>query len=239
MPTTIEYTINSGTPNFTARLDPEVLEPNVHTEFGTYSFENVPNGTYTLIVTDSNGCTFEKQLVVNPLITTTITTQPATNSLIVGCTQTTLVIFNEETTNTDIAQNLNTNTYLWFKTTDSNVLNKTLTIDYTISGTSNNHNFNFINVSDQLNFIVNENNDSGNVINGEIILLPSFNESYFLYQFSVSDPSADNYEIILTSTDPNVFNISIDTKTSSGTIYDSGIDILEKDRVVFTYINQT
>ena len=59
---TITYTIAGGTPNFTATLTPSSIPANTHTAGGTYQFTNVPNGTYTLTVTDANDCLYQQTL---------------------------------------------------------------------------------------------------------------------------------------------------------------------------------
>lgn len=54
----IQYTITTGTPSFTARLNPPALPQQVHNALGSYSFENIPDGYFQLIITDANGCKF-------------------------------------------------------------------------------------------------------------------------------------------------------------------------------------
>jgi gliding motility-associated-like protein len=53
----IVYQILSGKPNFTAHLIPSGIAPDqVQTELGEYTFDNVPNGYYVVVITDANGC---------------------------------------------------------------------------------------------------------------------------------------------------------------------------------------
>ena len=52
----ISYTISSGTPNFLVHISPEIISDVIRTNLGTYEILNVPDGEYTLTVTDANGC---------------------------------------------------------------------------------------------------------------------------------------------------------------------------------------
>lgn len=52
----IIYQISSGTPNFTAHLQPSVVVDQVHSALGIYSFDGIPNGMYILTIIDANGC---------------------------------------------------------------------------------------------------------------------------------------------------------------------------------------
>jgi len=78
---TIYYSILNGSPPFVASLEISSLPNNNHSALGTYQFNDVPNGGYKLVVTDSNGCKFESNVGVNFTIvipTTTTTTLPPT-----------------------------------------------------------------------------------------------------------------------------------------------------------------
>lgn len=52
----IIYQIVSGTPDFTIVLSGPVIVNETKTEIGIYSFDDVPDGAYTLSITDGNGC---------------------------------------------------------------------------------------------------------------------------------------------------------------------------------------
>ena len=52
----ITYKINSGYPNFTAHIEPNVAADQVHSSTGTYSFTDIPVGDYSITITDGIGC---------------------------------------------------------------------------------------------------------------------------------------------------------------------------------------
>ena len=73
----IIYQISNGSPNFTAKLISSILPDQIHTALGVYSFNNVPNGIYTLRVIDSNGCRIDIPINVD--------TYPCTLEGIIEC----------------------------------------------------------------------------------------------------------------------------------------------------------
>ena len=78
---TVQYTISGGTPNYTVELTGiGVSETNIHSVDGTYSFVNIPEGTFEIDASDSIGCVFPSIPVV--LVATTTTIPPATCQLI-------------------------------------------------------------------------------------------------------------------------------------------------------------
>jgi len=135
---TIKYTIVSGVAPFTAELTPSLIPVNVHDAIGAYEFDDVPNGFYTLIITDSNGCSFQQELTVDPLVTTTTTTQTPTSSIVIGNTQDENLIFNVNGTNINNHycgypnQNIST-LYLWLKTLDNAPLTSQKVVNYSIN----------------------------------------------------------------------------------------------------------
>jgi len=66
------YQINSGYPNFTAHIEPNEADDQIHSSTGIYSFD-VPEGEYSITVTDAIGCEafFDN---INVVATTTTTT---------------------------------------------------------------------------------------------------------------------------------------------------------------------
>lgn len=50
------YQITAGYPNFTAHIEPNVAEDQIHSSIGIYSFDDIPEGEYSLTITDSLGC---------------------------------------------------------------------------------------------------------------------------------------------------------------------------------------
>ena len=73
----ITYKINSGYPNFTAHIEPNVAADQVHSSIGTYSFTDIPVGDYSITITDGIGC---EAFVDNIHITTTTTTTTTSTS---------------------------------------------------------------------------------------------------------------------------------------------------------------
>lgn len=71
----IYYQINSGYPNFTAHIEPNVASDQTHSSTGVYSFDDVPAGDYSITITDGIGCeAFFDNINIVPTTTTTTTT---------------------------------------------------------------------------------------------------------------------------------------------------------------------
>ena len=68
MSATINYTLSYGVYPITVSISPEVAPSQLQTVPGTYSFTNVPYGSYILIFTDSGGCTVNLPVEVMPPI---------------------------------------------------------------------------------------------------------------------------------------------------------------------------
>lgn len=62
--TNIIYNIKNGYPPFTVNLVNSIYPSKTHTEFGTYSFTGVTDGTYYLNITDINGCNLEYEIII-------------------------------------------------------------------------------------------------------------------------------------------------------------------------------
>lgn len=71
------YQINAGYPNFTAHIEPNVAPDQIHSSIGVYSFNDIPTGEYSLIVTDNIGC---EVFIDNIIFTTTSTTSSTTTT---------------------------------------------------------------------------------------------------------------------------------------------------------------
>jgi len=138
MAATIFYTITSGATPITVELTPSFIPVNTHLSPGTYSFTDVDNGEYTLIFTDSNGCVYEKDVIVDPFVTTTTTTVIPGDALIAGQAQDVLLIFNQAGTNRtnhylgNTPSDTNLTLYLWFKTLDGEPLTTNKSVAYSI-----------------------------------------------------------------------------------------------------------
>ena len=70
----IIYKINTGTPDFTAHLEPSVSPDQVQNALGTYSFTDIAADTYSITIIDSNGCIGFKDNIIAVDDTTTTTT---------------------------------------------------------------------------------------------------------------------------------------------------------------------
>lgn len=108
------YQINTGVPNFTASINP-VMKPNqIHSSLGVYSFDDIPNGVYSLTVVDANGCiAFIDNIVLEG--TTTTTTSSSTTSTTTSSTSTTTT-----TTEQPIVTVKFGLLYNWYAATDAN-----------------------------------------------------------------------------------------------------------------------
>lgn len=180
---TIKYTIASGNPPFIAQLIPSVVPNNLHSTTGTFEFNNVPNGYYSLIITDSNECSYTEELLLNPSITTTTTTEPFTNSLIVGNTDANTYIFDVDKTNRNTKYDV-TELYVWFKTLDGKPLTSEKIITYSFNSLDTST-FNFLELSDEVHATITEVvNGPATIINGQIKFSVGFIEAYFKYQYN-------------------------------------------------------
>lgn len=200
----INYTIQSGAAPFTAELTPSLIPVNIHNETGTFQFNDVPDGNYTLIIKDSNECVFEQELNVDPLVTTTTTTIPSGDLIVVGQAQDDLLIFNPDATNRDQKyvgfpdENI-VMLYLWLKTLNGAPLTEQKSISYNISGGVDNT-FSFVGLSDEMNAEVIESVEgAAESISGQIILKEGFIETFFEYIY-VKNPSNPTLRVELNST---------------------------------------
>jgi hypothetical protein len=203
----VKYTIVNGGVPFKVELIPSSIPANMHNSVGQFEFLNVPNGSYVLTITDGNECVFEEQITVDPSVTTTTTTQIPSNSIVVGQTNDTNVIFNEDGTNRDSHYSgypdVNTSTiYLWFKTYDGFPITNQKTLQYSLIGDSGTT-FSFNSLSDEIHCEVIENINNAPSISGNIILKSGFIETYFEYTY-MKNPLIPDYTINLTTIE-NIF----------------------------------
>ena len=232
----VSYNIASGLAPFTAKLLGSSLPENIHNSIGTYQFDNVPNGVYTLQIVDANNCIFEKEITVDPSVTTTTTTIIENDLLVVGNVQDTLVIFNPDATNRSSSYQgfpdpLYVELYLWLKTLNGAPLEtqKEFSYDITINSSSGST-LELVEYSDQIhsNIIRGSSGPLAN-INGDIELYPGFIEGYFKY---VVDRGADDRFIIDLITTNNIFYPNLEI-TGGTKIY--GVTTAEKNRVVMQF----
>lgn len=83
---TINYNISSGSAPYIVSILPAVAPDNIHLVAGSYQFTSIPDGTYTITVTDNDGCTDSFIVDIYCDITTSTTTIEA-----ITTTTTTLV----------------------------------------------------------------------------------------------------------------------------------------------------
>lgn len=239
MGSSITFTIVDGAAPFTVELVNSTIPIKTYSMSGTYTISDVPNGVYTLKITDSNDCVFEKVLTVNPTITTTTTTEAPGNSIVIGHAQDPLLIFNPTATNRNSEYSgypdLDTVTlYLWFKTLNGEPLttNKSFSYEIAAPNVSNASYFEYVDVSDQIHAIISE-GSVGPVspLTGSIILETGFIESFFKYIYFRG--SADKRFSIDIITPQNNIYTGIPTKDDSGKTY--GITTLENNKITLDY----
>lgn len=214
----IIYTIESGAAPYTASLIPEIVEPITHEIEGTYQFSDIPNGTYQLIITDSNECTYSAWIIVNPNVSTTTTTSaPNSDSIVIGNSQDVILIYDEDGTNRNAPyvgypdENV-VELYLWFKTFDGKPLNTNKVLNFNIVSTINSI-INFNELSNEINSeLINIDNEIPNILEGELLLKKDFIETYIKYTFYKTDINND-------------LNITING--SSGDIY-SNLELIDE-----------
>lgn len=229
---TIEYTIISGSAPFIVELPP--FGEATQIAVGTYQFVDVPDGEYILTITDSNDCVFEKVLTVNPTApSTTTTTLPMDDSIIVGNTEEILLIFNENNTNRSTHFTTNdgdiATIYLWFRTTNGAPLITDKVINYDISSTGSTFIFNSIN--DENYGEVNEvRAGPSEFIRGQILLKSGFIEMYFKYTFTQVDDVVDF--VINLSGNINWLNTTIPIIDETN-IY--GVNYIDEDNVIMKF----
>lgn len=235
---TISYNIISGAAPFIAKLTPSSIPENQHLTTGTFSFLNVPNGGYTLIISDSNGCTFQQELTLNGTDFTILPPVYNGSLIIVGNTNDENLIFDVNGTNRDAHYegypNPNTSTlYLWLKTLDGKPLTTPKTINYRFSleDGSSATKFTFIDLSDWVHTSIVQSivGPAGN-INGILTLGAGFIETFFRYTY-LKDPSAPEYNLELFSTGTWLYT---DIPKTDGT-NPYGVGYIDNDNVIMTF----
>ena len=119
----IYYQINSGYPNFTAHIEPNVAPDQIHSSIGLYSFDNIPAGDYSITITDAIGC---EAFFDNINITTTTTTSTTSTTTSTTTTTTTTTSTTSTTTSTTTTTTTTTPIYTakygllynWYAATD-------------------------------------------------------------------------------------------------------------------------
>lgn len=232
----IRFNIESGAKPFIVKLLGSDKDDLIINEYGETIIYDVSNGIYELNITDSNGCIFNKEMIVNPNITTTTTTKIDGKSLIIGHAQDELVIFNEGGTNRNSEYNGYPDgdvveLYLWFKTFDGEPLDEQKLLNLEING-EDDSSFNYVVVSDQIHVdTLNILNSVENQITGQVILKEGFIESYFKYILYKGNNNP-RYSIRLYSSLPNIYT-DINTRIDDGKTY--GIENITNNEILLKY----
>jgi len=234
----VSYNIVSGVLPVIAQLSGSTVPDQTINSFGVHVFTNVALGIYTLILTDANGCRFERQITVNPAVTTTTTTVIPGSSIVIGNAQDPITIFNPIATNRvseydgypdpDIVS-----LYLWFKTLDGMPLSSDKTLTYAIQGRVSPYasTFEFIEISDQIHAEVFETSFGPTTpLLGSIVLKAGFIETAFNYIYYKNIDSLFTIDIESAAND---IYTGIPTRSDAGTI--RGIDALQSDRIYMIY----
>lgn len=235
----VNFNIVSGTIPFEVELIGSTIPIQTFNSLGVHSINNVPNGVYTLKITDGNGCEFEREIIVDPFVTTTTTTIIPGNFIVVGQAQDPLIIFNPAGTNKngnyvgypdpDIVP-----LYLWFKTFDGKPLVNSIVLNYNIgiTGGTADSQFEFNSLSDEVHAEVQESvTGPANTILGSIILKPGFIETFFEYTYYRGSVNM-RYQIEIISTAEKLYPNS-ETKNDAGTTY--GISSIDVGSVILDY----
>jgi hypothetical protein len=227
----VKYTIVSGAAPFTAVLTPSSISANTHTTIGTFQFNDVPNGNYALMVTDSNGCIFQQEITLDPLVSTTTTTVAPGNSIVIGQTNDPSLIFNINGTNRTSHYDASTTTlYMWLKTLDGKPLTQQKVINYSFT-TTDGSTFLFNTLSDQRHAeVIQIVPGPLTVINGQIILKIGFIETFFQYTY-IENIITPSYQIELNSTGDWLY-IGVPLVDSIN-IY--GITYIDRDNVIMNF----
>lgn len=235
MSSIINYTISNGEPPFIAELVDSDKQEQIHQQVGTYSFNDVSNGIYRLKITDGNNCVFEKELIVNPSVTTTTTTTLPGDLFVIGNCQDELLIFNENGTNRDnkytgYPDPNEIDLYLWIKTFNDQPLTTEKILSYNISSDDINDGstFEIIDYSNEIYSNVMKNNSGPkSSINGDIILKEGFVESFYKYRYKRG--SIGDFTIELNSNTNDVYpNLNVTTKNY-------GITLINQDTIIMSF----
>jgi len=235
----IYFTIVDGAPPFEAELIGSSIPKKIFNSVGSYYIYNIENGVYTLKITDGNGCVFEKEVIVNPNVTTTTTTFIPDYSILIGNSQDPITIFNPNATNRnsqyigypdqDVVE-----LYLWFKTLDGKPLesNKVLTYEISSTGGTALSTFKYDSVSDEIHTEVNRDvSGPATLISGNIILKPGFIESFFKYYYYRNGTNKE-FNISIGSNN-NIIYPLFNTRFDENKTY--GIESISKSVINFNY----
>ena len=239
MSNTINFNIVSGAEPFEVELIGSLIPKTGYFTTGNKQINNVPNGIYTLKITDSNGCEYQEEVVVDPNYIPTTTTTLAPNSIIIGHTQSNILIFNPDGTNINGKPVGNPDSdvvklYLWFKTNDGKPLENNKYFSYNISADNltGGTEFQYSNISDEIHCEVTQEVFGKNLeIYGNLRFRPGFIETYFSYIYYKGSVS-DDYTIEIASIKNDIYT-NLNTRNDDNVQY--GIDVIENDYITLKY----
>lgn len=235
----INFNITDGLPPFEVELIGSSIPKITYDDIGTYTITDVNNGIYTLKIVDSNGCNFEREIIVDPYITTTTTTEIPDKSIVIGQAQDILLIFDPDGTNKNSEYSGYPDSdivtlYLWFKTYDGEPLNDKEFLSYSIEvdDSDGDSEFEFDSVSDEVHTEILEDISGPNDnISGNIILNKGFIEAAFKYIFYKGNAN-NNFEITIKSPTDNIYP-NLKTKDETGHVY--GISEINNEKIRLNY----
>ena len=235
-----KFKILSGELPMTIELLNSSKEPYIVYSYGEYLFENVPEGEYTLKVTDANNCIFERPVEIDGHTTTEISIPD--NAIIFGNADDRLTIFNENATNRNSVYvgfpDMNiVDLYFWFKTKNGKPLNDIQTFHFDIRSTDPvniNNIIDYISTNDEINMEITNKVETVNKISGDIILKYSFIEGFLWYRFNKVFSSDSRFQVHVNAITPNIFfDTSIPTRTDEGKTY--GIETITHTDILMNF----
>lgn len=234
----VSYNIVSGVLPVVAQLSGSSVPDQTINSFGVHAFSDVEWGIYTLILTDANNCVFEREITVNPAVTTTTTTVQPGSSIVIGNTQDPITIFNPDATNrsseySGFPDPNVASLYVWFKTLDGTPLVTDTTFTYIIEGPVSPYvsTFEFLTLTDQIHAEVFETSFGPiSPLQGSIVLKAGFIETAFNYIYYKNTDSSFRIDIGAVNND-----IYTGIPIMNPPATNRGVDIVESDRIILDY----
>ena len=235
---TFKFKIIAGELPITVELLNSSKEAFIVYGYGEYMFENVPEGLYTLHITDANNCVYERSVHIDGFTTTEI--YIPNSAIIFGNTNDRLTIFDENVTNRNSVYSgfpdLNiVDLYFWFKTKDKKPLNEIQTFHFDIRSydiSMINNQLTFISINDEINMELTNKVQNINKISGDIILKENFIEGFIWYNFNKTSSPDSRFQIDANTTNL-FFDTSIPTRISAGTTY--GIETITSTSILMNF----
>ncbi len=135
----ITATIIGGTAPFVVQITSPSTIPSTSTTGNTAVFDNLPVGTYTFNVTDSNGCLYQENFTINPISFINVTGNLVNNVVCFGDTNGS-ILYNVSGFNTSYSYTINGGTPITNQTNNTIALNNLGAGNYSITVTDTNTN---------------------------------------------------------------------------------------------------